>query len=156
MKISIKKLIIIFLFFIFTNTALAELIKPNPKLSAIDVLKIQLNSLKKNNKPYPDAGIDQTWELAHPDNKKFTGPLSKFKTMIYSDDYKILLNHTSHEIETLLETDLNYIFKVNIKTKDNTIFFYEWQISKVNNDNLLKGCWLTTSVSRPRLVGEQV
>ena len=146
----------VFLFVTFTNIASAKIIKANPNLSPIDVLRIQLNSLKINDNPYPDAGIDQTWELAHPNNKKFTGPLSRFKIMIYSDDYKILLNHISHEIEILLESDSIYIFKVQVKTKDNEIYFYEWQIAKVYYEDQLKGCWLTTSVSRPSLVGEQV
>ena len=106
MPIPIKKFIIVFLFITFIDIASAEIIKANPNLSPIDVLRIQLNSLKINNNPYPDAGIDQTWELAHPNNKKFTGPLSRFKIMIYSNDYKILLNHNSHEIEILLESKL--------------------------------------------------
>ena len=80
----LKKLTTIFFFLIFTDIAAAELVKANPNLSALDVLKIQLNSLKINDNPYPDAGIEQTWELAHPNNKKFTGPLPKFKKMIYS------------------------------------------------------------------------
>ena len=112
--------------------------------------------MKINDNPYPDAGIEQTWELAHPDNKKFTGPLPKFKKMIYSKDYKILLNHISHEIEILLESNSTYVFKVKVKTKQNEIYFYEWQITKVKYDKLLKGCWMTSSVSRPNLVGEQV
>ena len=114
------------------------------------------NSLKINDNPYPDAGIEQTWELAHPNNKKFTGHLPKFKKMIYSKDYKILLNHISHEIEILLESNSTYVFKVKVKTKQNEIYFYEWQITKVKYDKLLKGCWMTSSVSRPNLVGEQV
>ena len=156
MPIAIKKFIIVFLFLTLTDIASAEIIKANPNLSPTDVLKIQLNSLKINDNPYPDAGIDQTWELAHPNNKKFTGPLSRFKIMIYSDDYKILLNHISHKIEILLESDSIYIFKVQVKTKDNEIYFYEWQIAKVKYEGTLKGCWLTSSVSRPILVGEQV
>ena len=156
MPIAIKKFIIVFLFLTFADIASAEIIKANPNLSPTDVLKIQLNSLKTNDNPYPDAGIDQTWELAHPNNKKFTGPLSRFKIMIYSDDYKILLNHISHKIEILLESDSIYIFKVQIKTKDNEIYFYEWQIAKVKYKDPLKGCWLTTLVSRPKLVGDQV
>tara|TARA_Y100000590_G_scaffold209437_1_gene237292 strand:- start:562 stop:1032 length:471 start_codon:yes stop_codon:yes gene_type:complete len=152
----LKKLTTIFFFLIFTDIAAAELVKANPNLSALDVLKIQLNSLKINDNPYPDAGIEQTWELAHPNNKKFTGPLPKFKKMIYSKDYKILLNHISHEIEILLESNSTYVFKVKVKTKQNEIYFYEWQITKVKYDKLLKGCWMTSSVSRPNLVGEQV
>ena len=83
----------IFLLFFFTNISSADLIKPNSKLDPFEVLMIQLNSLKNNNKPYKDAGIEQTWEFAHPNNKKITGPLDKFKEMIYSESYKILISH---------------------------------------------------------------
>ena len=35
--------------------------------------------------------LKQTWEFAHPDNKKNTGPLDRFKTMIKGKSYNILL-----------------------------------------------------------------
>ena len=76
----LSKIIVFFLFFI--NFARADLIKPNSSLEPLDVLLIQLNSLKNNNNPYKDAGIEQTWEFAHPMNKVATGPLEKFKQMI--------------------------------------------------------------------------
>ena len=81
----------IVLFFLFINISYADLIKPNSKLKPIEVLLIQLNSLKNNNVPYKDAGIEQTWEFAHPKNKRITGPLDKFKKMIYSKNYKMEL-----------------------------------------------------------------
>ena len=90
MKVIFK---LIILFFIYTNISYADLIKPNSNLKAFDVLMIQLNSLKNNNNPYKDAGIEQTWEFAHPINKASTGPLKKFKQMIYSDSYKILISN---------------------------------------------------------------
>ena len=93
----------IFFFFIFTNISSADLIKPNSKLDPFEVLMIQLNSLKNNNKPYKDAGIEQTWEFAHPNNKKITGPLDKFKKMIYNKNFKILLGHENSEITILKE-----------------------------------------------------
>ena len=79
MKIFINSIL---LFFIVTNVFGADLIKPNPALKPKDVILIQLNSLKNNNTPYKDAGIEQTWEFAHPNNKIMTGPLNKFKEMI--------------------------------------------------------------------------
>ena len=95
MKIFIKSILI---FFIITNISKANLIKPEPSLKPLDVLLIQLNSLKNNNAPYSDAGIEQTWEFAHPNNKVMTGPLDRFKQMIYSKSYKILINHINSEI----------------------------------------------------------
>ena len=64
---------IFFKFFLFyflsTNIVYADLIKPSSYLKPMEVLSIQLNSLKNNNFPYKDAGIEQTWEFAHPSNK---------------------------------------------------------------------------------------
>ena len=102
MKILIK---IIFFIFIFSSISSANLIKPNTSLQPFDVLMIQLNSLKNNNTPYKDAGIEQTWEFAHPNNKAMTGPLNKFKEMIYSEGYKILISHQSAKIKILKETE---------------------------------------------------
>ena len=51
MKIFFK---ITLYFFLLTNFAFADLVKPNAKFKPIDVLLIQLNSLKNNNTPYKD------------------------------------------------------------------------------------------------------
>ena len=60
--------------------------KPSKNLSAYDVVKIQLEALKNNNKN--DDGIKVTWLFAHPDNKKVTGPYERFRIMIYGQQYK--------------------------------------------------------------------
>ena len=52
----------------------------------------------KNNYPNKDSGIEQTWEFAHPNNQKYTGPLEKFKIMLKEESYKMLLNHLDHKI----------------------------------------------------------
>ena len=100
MKIFYKLTVI---FFLFTNICNADLIKPSSNLKPIDVLIIQLNSLKNNNSPYKDAGIEQVWEFAHPNNKAITGPLNKFKQMIYSQSYNLLISHENSEIQVLNE-----------------------------------------------------
>ena len=153
MKILFK---LIFLFFLFTNISSADLIKPNASLKPFDVLMIQLKSLKDNNKPYKDAGIEQTWEFAHPANKKMTGPLEKFKNMIYSDDYKILISHENNESLILKETLNKLIYKVYILSKDKKKYYYIWQIEKVTAEGKLKNCWMTTGVSDPIFLGETI
>ena len=154
---SKKFFLITLIFLIVTTFSNAEIIKPNPKLTPLEVLKIQLNSLKNNDVPYPDAGIIQTWEFAHPNNKRATGPLSKFKKMIHSESYNILLNHLSHKVEILLESDAKHIFGVNILANDKRFFYYEWQVSKtISNNSNLNGCWLTNAVSMPELLGDEI
>ena len=146
----------IFLLFFFTNISNADLIKPNSNLDPFEVLMIQLNSLKNNNKPYKDAGIEQTWEFAHPSNKKITGPLDKFKKMIYSESYKILISHENTEIKILKETKDISVFKVIVLTKNKEKYYYIWQVEKVLLEGNYKNCWMTTSVSNPKYIGEVI
>ena len=153
MKIFIKSILI---FFIITNISKANLIKPKPTLKPLDVLLIQLNSLKNNNTPYTDAGIEQTWEFAHPNNKVMTGPLEKFKQMIYSESYKILISHQNSEITILKETENISVYKVIILSKDKKKYYYIWQVEKVLLNGNLKNCWMTTSVSNPNFLGEVI
>ena len=151
---KILNLIVIYLF--FTNISYADLIKPNISYKPFDVLMIQLNSLKNNNEPYKDAGIEQTWEFAHPNNKAMTGPLDKFKKMIYSESYKILISHQSAEITILKETENISVYKVTILTKNKKKYYYIWQVEKVLSEGKLKNCWMTSSVSSPKYLGEVI
>ena len=150
--IILYKLII--LLFLVSNTSYADLIKPNINLEPFDVLMIQLNSLKNNNSPYKDAGIEQTWEFAHPINKASTGPLEKFKQMIYTDSYKILISHNNSKITILNGAPNKFVYKVNILSKDKKKYYYIWQIEKVKQNGKFKDCWMTTAVSEPIYLGE--
>ena len=151
MKILFK---LIVFFFLFTNISNADLIKPNSNLKPFDVLTIQLNSLKNNNNPYKDAGIEQTWEFAHPINKASTGPLERFKQMIYSDSYKKLISHQNNKIIILKESVNKFVYKVYVLSKDKKKYYYIWQIEKVTQEGNLKNCWMTTGVSDPIYLGE--
>ena len=141
-------------FFLFTNISNADLIKPNSNLKPFDVLMIQLNSLKNNNSPYKDAGIEQTWEFAHPINKASTGPLEKFRQIIYSDNYKILISHENTKTIILKESSDKFVFKVYVLSRDKKKYYYIWQIEKVEREGKLKDCWMTTGVSDPIYLGE--
>ena len=151
MKILLK---VVAFFFLLTNLLSADLAKPNIYLKPLDVLMIQLNSLQNNNVPYKDAGIEQTWKFAHPDNKKMTGPLGKFKKMLYSESYEILISHENNEISVLNETNNKSVYKVYILSKDKKKYYYIWQIEKVLLDGDLKNCWMTTSVLGPKYLGD--
>jgi len=151
-----KKILVnlIIVFFFFTNIANADLLKPNSNLEPFEVLMIQLNSLKNNNNPYKDAGIEQTWEFAHPKNKAATGPLERFKQMIYSDSYKILISHQNSKTIILKETPNKFVYKVYVLSKNKKKYYYVWQIEKVKQEGKFKDCWMTTGVSDPIFVGE--
>ena len=133
-----------------------SLTKPNISLKPIDVISIQLNSLQRNNIPFKDAGIEQVWEFAHPNNKRVTGPLEKFKKMIYSKSYQMLIKHENSEITILSEDANRLVYKIYILSSDKKRYSYIWQIEKVEIEGDLKGCWMTTSVSPPDFLGEVI
>ena len=69
----------IFFFLIFISFSKAEILMPNSDIRPSEVVEIQLLGLQKNDYNYKDSGIEQTWNFAHPNNKKVTGPLENFK-----------------------------------------------------------------------------
>ena len=142
--------VLIILFAIFTSDiTLAELLKPNPSLKSIEVVSIQLNALKDNNNPYLNAGVAQTWEFAHPSNRKYTGPLENFVKMMYTPSYVIMLDHTDHNIISVSERDFIIHFFVEITDKEGNKFGFTWTLEKVIAESKFKDCWMTTAVSQP-------
>ena len=134
----------------------AELVKPNNGIEPSLVVKIQLRSLKQNDNPKKDNGIEQTWEFAHPSNQKNTGPLDRFKTMIKGKSYEMLLNHLDHKIVEIKSTDLKALFEVTVLDKDKTYYKFNWTVEKYSAEGPLKDCWLTTMVTAPMPLGSSI
>ena len=154
MKYIIK---IIFLFLIFkTNFLFAEIIKPNNGIEPYQVVKIQLRGLMKNDNPKMDTGIEQTWEFAHPQNQKYTGPLENFKKMLKGDSYSMLINHLDHEGVEVYNNDKLATFEVTVLDKDKKYYKFKWQVEKYLGEGPLNNCWLTTAVSQPVSTGSSI
>jgi hypothetical protein len=147
----------IFLVILFTAMeAHAELIRPNSTIEPYQVVKIQLRSLKQNDNPKKDNGIEQTWEFAHPNNQKNTGPLDRFKTMIKGKSYVMLLNHLDHKVVEIKSDDLTALFEVTVLDRDKVYYKFKWAVEKYIKEGPLKDCWLTTMVSAPMPLGSSV
>ena len=141
---------------IFITSSIAEIQKPNSQIKPSEVVKIQLTGLQKNDKEFKDSGIEQTWNFAHPNNKKVTGPLPKFKRMIKGDSYQMMLNHLNHTITELGSSDKWAQFEVIILDKNKIYHKFNWQVEKYTLDGVLKDCWLTTMVSNPIPLGSSI
>ena len=150
--IKLFKFFIIYLLLNFSS-AFSEIIKPSTNIKPAQVIKIQLKGLMKNDTPYIDQGIEQTWEFAHPNNQRFTGPLSKFKEMIKGDSYNMLLNHISHEVIEVYSDDSRALYEVTVLDANKKYFKFRWQVEKFLDKGPLKNCWLTTLVSQPISLG---
>ena len=155
-----KKIFLLFSIVIFILLDIpfskADLRIPNKSILPKEVIKIQLFGLMNNDKKFKDSGIEQTWNFAHPNNKKVTGPLDNFKKMIKGDTYQMMLNHLSHTI-TQLGSGNNWAqFEVVILDKNKIYHKFNWQVEKYVGDGELKDCWLTTMVSSPIPLGSSI
>ena len=156
----LKKLLITFQVLVILSLLLsssnAEILKPNSDIKPSEVVKTQLSGLQKNDLNYKDSGIEQTWEFAHPNNRSITGPLDRFKIMLKSKSYKILLDHLDHEVIEEKLTNSVALFEVRVLGVDKAYYSFKWQVEKFIKEGPLKDCWLTTMVSTPMPLGSSI
>ena len=157
---TLKKLPLVFsiitIVFLNISYSKADLKSPNNLILPAEVVKIQLIGLMDNDKDFKDSGIEQTWNFAHPNNKKNTGPLPNFKMMIKGNSYQMLIDHLNHTITELGSSDKWAQFEVIILDKNKIYHKFNWQVEKYTMDGPLKDCWLTTMVSNPISLGSSI
>ena len=151
-----KRLTFILVMIFYSLPAFGELIKPNNGIEPIQVVKIQLRGLMNNDEPKKDSGIEQTWEFAHPNNQRYTGPLDKFKSMLKGESYSMLLNHKEHKVIEIYSTQEVAMYEVTIMDQNKKYFKFQWKVEKYKSSGPLKNCWLTTSVSQPLDMGSSI
>ena len=147
---------LIIIFLLNSISLRAEIQIPKNSILPVEVIKIQLTGLMNNDKKFKDSGIEQTWNFAHPSNKKYTGPLPHFKMMIKGKSYQMLINHLSHTITEIGRSDKWAQFEVIILDKEKIYHKFNWQVEKYTEEGPLKDCWLTTMVSSPIPLGSSI
>ena len=156
LKILQTKFSVITILLVFTSISKADLLKPTKNILPSEVVKIQLTGLQNNDSYFKDGGIEQTWNFAHPNNKKFTGPLDNFKRMIKSDSYQMMINHLSHTITEVGSSDKWAQFEVIILDQNKIYHKFNWQVEKYTLEGTLQDCWMTTMVSSPIPLGSSI
>ena len=156
----LKKQQIIFNILIFLlvpiSISKAELLNPSSDIKPAEVVRIQLTGLQNNDSRFKDSGIEQTWNFAHPNNRKVTGPLDNFKRMLKGDSYQMMIDHLSHTITQLGSSDKWAQFEVVILDKNKIYHKFNWQVEKYTLEGAFKNCWLTTMVSNPIPLGSSI
>ena len=153
MKNIFKVLILLLITISFSK---AELLNPSSGITPKEVVKIQLSGLQQNDLEFKDSGIEQTWNFAHPNNKKVTGPLNNFKRMIKGASYQMMIDHLSHTITEVGGSNKSVQFEVIILDKNKIYHKFNWQVEKYTEEGSLKDCWLTTMVSSPIPLGSSI
>ena len=147
---------ILILLLISISISKAELLNPSSDIKPAEVVKIQLIGLQNNDSRFKDSGIEQTWNFAHPNNRKVTGPLDNFKRMLKGDSYQMMIDHLSHTITQLGSSDKWAQFEVVILDKNKIYHKFNWQVEKYTLEGAFKNCWLTTMVSNPIPLGSSI
>ena len=120
---------------------------PDPKYSAQDVVKIQLQALQHNDQPAPDSGIAVAFRFASPSNQKITGPLDRFIKMVKSPMYAPMVNCKSIELGDTHQVGSDAQQLVHVTTADGQDAFFIFILQK-QEDGDFQNCWMTNGVVR--------
>mgnify|MGYP005686670089 FL=1 len=140
------------LFFLNFNKVYSDVL-PNDIFSSAEVVELQMTSLQTNSK-INNSGIYQCWLFAHPENKKYTGPFTNFKSMISDTSYNILLNSLKFKTKLLSKNEKITKFSVDVDAYDNKRYNLTWVLEKTYLNKDCINCWLTTSVTQPKFIGQ--
>ncbi|TVM07861.1 MAG: DUF4864 domain-containing protein [Halomonas sp.] len=136
------------------SLAAQSMVEPKPSFSPEDVVRIQLDALAANDEPTRNAGIEQVWAFAHPNNRAVTGPLERFTRMIRGAGYDTLIDHRSYTLEAAGETDQVAGFEVRVVARDGNLYAFSWRLGIADIDG--QEVWMTTRVTPARSTGEQM
>lgn len=118
-------------------------IKPNPELTPADVVRIQLTAFKENNSE--DQGIALAYRFASPRNKKITGNVDNFASMIRRDPYRPMLYNANFELGPVDERGTLAIVAVRVDQSDDSSRGYLFVLTRQDGGEY-DNCWLTDGV----------
>ena len=126
------------------QSQLKDFIKPNTKLTAYQVLALQLESLKNNKRLRQDRGIKQVYIFAHPENKKVTGPIDNFTKMLKSDAYSMFLDHDDSKVAVMHQDQFHEIYLIRVYKGKKSRDFVWTLITYIDNNKI--PYWYTVNV----------
>ena len=116
---------------------------PSPKLGPSEVVRIQVEALRKNS--LLNEGIELTYRFASAGNKRFTGPLSHFTEMVRSAPYDRLINHFDARYDPVAVSGSQAYQRVTITNVAGEEAVYVWVLSR-QGEGKFKDCWMTDAV----------
>lgn len=155
-----SRLTINFYSFLILISCLSVSVDVRASRSAEQVVYAQLEALQRWDGSSVNQALREVWELAHPNNKKMTGPIERFARLLASPGYQPLIGHRAHEISPLGQNrEKNNdrdtaTFSVSVLAVDGLIYAFIWQLSHAESSD--GKVWMTTSVSPARSTGKQL
>lgn len=119
--------------------------RPAVELQPGDVVRIVIDALAHNDKPYTDAGIETTFHFASPANRVNTGPLDRFTRMVKSPPYGIMVNHVDSEFSEVVFMGNKAYQMVRLTAANGLSTVFAFRLGK-QLDGEFKDMWMTDAV----------
>ena len=115
---------------------------PEPELRPDEVVRIQLEALRRNDAE--DRGIAVAFRFASPENRRSTGPLARFASMIRNGPYRLMLGYLTAEYEPVERQGERARQRVTLVGAEISIA-YVFYLSR-QAEGPCEGCWMTDAV----------
>lgn len=116
---------------------------PNPVLSPVDVVKVQMQALVGSQEDR--ALMHQVFAFASPDNRVVTGPIDRFERMILSGAYRPMVFNQSWHVGRSVEEDRLATVLVNTVDTGGRLSLFRFYLSRQTGE--FDGCWMTDKVA---------
>ena len=120
---------------------------PKPEFTPDKVVRIQLEALANNDRPYQDTGIEIAFRFASPANKQTTGPLSRFIPLVHNPIYNPMIDHQAAQLGNLVVENSQAFIPVTLTASDGKRVGYMFVLSK-QEGGAYDQCWMTDAVMR--------
>ncbi len=121
---------------------LSDSLVPAPDLTPHEVVRIQLNALRRNDAE--NRGIAVAFRFASPANKASTGPLPRFIHMIKAGPYRMMLEFEHASYASLEVEGDRAAQRVTLVGSEEVVTFVF--LLKRQAGPLCQGCWMTEGV----------
>ena len=118
---------------------------PDPSLSPKRVVQIQLEALARNDTPVENAGIGTAYNFASPENRRATGPLTRFTRMVESPRFAPMIDYEEAVRGPLERRGSRAEQTVTITGPGERTVTYTFGVSE-QSTGPFAGCWLTDRV----------
>ena len=122
-----------------------ELPRPSAEMAPGEVVEIVIDALANNDYPYPDAGIETTFNFASPANRANTGPLPRFVKLVKGPVFGKMINHRDSTLSQVIREGDKALRLVQIIGMNNETLYFAFRLG-LQQEGDYAGMWLTEAV----------
>jgi hypothetical protein len=119
--------------------------RPSSELQPGEVVQIVIDALANNDYPFPDAGIETTFNFASPTNKAQTGPLQSFAKLVKGPAFGKMINHRDSTLSAVILEGNKAIRLVQIVGENYETLYFAFRLG-LQQQGDYTGMWLTEAV----------